>query len=266
MADSVHIREHDAALHICYGDPRDAAIEAMHVRVIRHLRARGFVIHPDRDVPKLIRNGHHIGGKGDLRVYLECWGRRISIEFYQELVTQNANGGRYDFDKRQKMPYLIGKQYELERTKLAAALGLSLELETRGRGMPFIEKSRRDLCAFQGRDMYARIKDYNARCADGTLLQDGDTVYWRDERDGRLRRGQAWHNINNMWWVLLPCGDVRNVPAFLLAHRDHIELKPGRWFPSERRVKRLHALKQSAVEAENYERAAELRDVLRVAA
>ena len=44
-------------------------------------------------------------------------------------------------------------------------------------------------------------------------MRNGETKYFRDW-SGYLLRGKVYHNINNMWWVLLADGKVRNVACF----------------------------------------------------
>lgn len=51
---------------------------------------------------------------------------------------------------------------------------------------------------------------------DRKVIRNGDLKYYRDDCTGYLYRGKAYHNINNMWWILQPCGTVRNVAAFEL--------------------------------------------------
>ena len=53
----------------------------------------------------------------------------------------------------------------------------------------------------------------NGTDRDGNILRNGETKYFRD-RSGYLLRGKVYHNINNMWWVLLADGKVRNVACF----------------------------------------------------
>ena len=66
-----------------------------------------------------------------------------------------------------------------------------------------------------------------------------------------------------MWWVMLPGGDVENEGATFLRTSKPAILQ-GRQFSTARMLKRLNAEKQKAVSAEDYERAAKLRDVIKV--
>jgi hypothetical protein len=63
---------------------------------------------------------------GKLSAACEAGTNSCSIEFYQDVVYVNRNGGRFDFDKLQKMPYLIRKKYE------GAMAALTTHLTSRG--------------------------------------------------------------------------------------------------------------------------------------
>lgn len=57
--------------------------------------------------------------KGDLHGELRLSGRHIEFAMWQELHNvSNRNGGRYDFDKEQRMPYLLRLQMEASRRRL----------------------------------------------------------------------------------------------------------------------------------------------------
>ena len=57
------------------------------------------------------------------------------------------------------------------------------------------------------------VSEYNAKDKDGKRLRNGQIKYFRDRR-GRLQRGTIYHNINNMWWVVLNKFEFTNVAAF----------------------------------------------------
>jgi hypothetical protein len=263
--------EHDASLNLHLAvEPYKQRIAHARDEVLDHLRSRGFVIGL---CPKTLRDytslsqDHHRGVKGHLHVRLSLAGCQLELKFFQELVKENRHGGEFDFQQRSKMPYLVGKQYELERGKIAALmhrLGLpELRLDVLLKGIDYIRHRRAELEAFQGAGFYdpKRQQDYNRRSASGTLLSDGDRVTFRDEFTGRQWVGIAYANINSMWWVLLPGGVVRNIGCnrLLMATGD---AWPGRTFPQARVEARLRTALRSAVAQQRFERAAVLRDVI----
>jgi hypothetical protein len=262
--------EHDAGLSIWFDHVSDPVVTKTRDGIVRHLRRRAFVIRLDQRTGKhypTLRTFHHLGAKSLLQCSLDLNGRCIELRFWQEVANvSNPNGGRYDFDRRARMPYLIGKACDLEIAKLRAYLaakGIDTDRPAHLKGLALIEQERRELCDFQRRDMYAApLPSYNSCAASGSLLADGDAVAFR-EWDGRLWLGTAYHNINNMWWVLLPGGIVRNLASFQLWPRAEQPIKAGRSFDRERLLRRLESLKQEAVKAERFERAAVLRDVMK---
>jgi len=263
-------REHDTTLSLWLEEPEDPAIVEVRNRWVRQLRARGFHVQPDRETRErypALKKHHHEGWKGHLQFKLRLAGRSLELTFFQDLVHTNPNGGQYDFGKRGKMPYLMGKLYELERHKLVelmAAHGYTFIPDIRRRGIDFVEHERAELADFQGQHFYTRKWErYNITSAAGRELTDGDVVYFRDY-GGRMLRGIAYRNINNMWWVLLPCGSVHNRAAFELWHREDItrDLR-GRQIPVKHAEETLRRRLADAVKAEEFERAALIRDALR---
>ena len=69
---------------------------AMHSVMLRLRHQRGWRILSDKNVPRSIRHGYFRGRKGDLELRIQLCGRSLSLEFYQNLVIENRNGGEYD--------------------------------------------------------------------------------------------------------------------------------------------------------------------------
>jgi hypothetical protein len=88
-------------------------------RLLEVLRERGFAVSRD---PRHEKNFPSLSGfhrlaaaktpHGLIEVACEATPIGCGFEFFQEVVTVNRNGGRYDFDKLEKMPYLIRKKFE----------------------------------------------------------------------------------------------------------------------------------------------------------
>lgn len=56
---------------------------------------------------------------------------------------------------------------------------------------------------------------YNSKDQDGKQLFCGQIKYYRDHK-GYLARGKIYHNINNMWWMILNKQQIQNVADFEL--------------------------------------------------
>lgn len=270
--------EVDTTLLLWLKHADDPLMQCYQRRVLAHLRKRGFRVQHDREIKRrypALGPDHHEGRKGALEVKVERSGRCLELSFFQNVVFENPHGGRYDFARLAKMPYLVRKRYELERDLLAQALAdiAPFVKDTKLSGAALIQARRESLNTFQRRDMYASPPEpYNA-C--GAMIADGDTVYFR--HNGRLLRGVAFHNINNMWWVLLPCCRVRNIASFNLMHRTDVAedalCSTGRWFDAgtrerrmrERRLRRRLDAAVAGGSAEQTEQAARSRGSLRAA-
>jgi len=262
-------REHDTHIGIWYESPDDPEVVATYGAVIRHLRDIGFKVGPDPLIKKRypsLSAKSRLGFHGHLRVTIEQRGRVVELKFYQELVTVNPNGGRYDFDRRAKMPYLIRLRYDhtvLSLQRMLAERGMPMQREPAPlRGRARIEQQRAEWVRSHGPKMYGQpIPAYNAGSADGVNLIDGQAVWFRG-RDGRLRHGEAWHSANNIWMVLVAGGVVECLGSFeLYASRPLTPIK-GRWFEPATVRGRLVDAKAKAIASEQFERAAAIRDAL----
>lgn len=195
---------------------------------MRFLGSIGFYVGEDKEIKRLypiLNDSHRAGRYVNLKFKAEWHQNIFYIRFYQDVQHENPNGGYYDFDKLEKMPYLIRKQYELTESKLMdyfAGKGFPVDYqENRMHGKAYIinayirschhpQKARFKLEEVDGQ---TPENGQNAKDRDGEILRNGEVKYFRDW-GGYLCRGVVYHNINNMWWVLLPCGDVRNKACF----------------------------------------------------
>jgi len=258
-------------------------------RLMAVLAEAGFTIARD---PKIERD-HKILGKyhregrrstpaGDLWLSAEVYPTGIKVEFFQEVVTENRNGGRYDFDRQAKMPYLIRKAFE------AALRRARIHLVDRG----FVEdvkidspvpdplayfnaswdgewEKRRGTHRFRrGADGWpdeSEIGSYgNNLDRDKVKLEHGAVRYFRTYR-GHLLRGRVYGGINGRWMVIYGPGlrDHTHLSSWELFLCDPRRV-PRRLHPAGQ--KRLQSALNKAVEAEDYERAIVLRNTLKRAA
>ena len=270
MIEQPSFSEHDTKLAVWLADPKDPLVRKIRDDVVRLLRSLGWRVQLDPHTKKhypCISKDHHHAQRGDLQAKLRVSGRVFDIEFFQDVVHENKNGGQYDFDRRKKMPYLIGLQYEAAVRKVAACiegLGLpALKRDVKLKGQALVDQRRSELLAFQGPKFYDDDKypSYNCTGADKAMLRDGQRVWLVAEWGpvGRWQAGIAYRNINNMWWVLLPGDVVRNEADFRL-HSTPPANPRGRHFSIEYRVNAIERLKAKAVKAEKFELAARLRD------
>jgi hypothetical protein len=90
--------------------------------------------------------------------------------------------------------------------------------------MPFGRQSVMDkidsLAEFQGPsyryEIYKDRMGSNAVDRDGKVIKNGQVKYFRHYWSGRLMRGEAIYNINNMWWVVMNETSATNIAAYEL--------------------------------------------------
>jgi hypothetical protein len=263
--------------------------------VVRHFRDRGFIITVDPHAKKnypAIAQYYHLGKKGILEVHTQMSGRHIEINFFQNINVENKNGGRYDSDKFEKMPYLIKKQFIIEASKVidmlfsrfgyswkqklnyATDIGTTTEQIVRmTRG---ISPSREPLKHFNERWEAGRFKrdetgwptdreyDYGSdKDREGIALRNGMFRYLRDRR-GYLKRGIIYTNMNKMWQLIFG-------PAFHDSTWVHCSelftLQAGdsrrRHFPDHLRLEKMQQEMARAVKDQRFEKAAILRDLIK---
>jgi hypothetical protein len=235
------------------------------------------VKHYGGDVARWSAESKRDCAKGDLKAHLDISGRCIKLEMWQNVTpSENRNGGQYDFNKEGRMPYVL--RLEMERTRrrirdylcnVFAAYTFKTQEKKLGahpggaEATEWVEQQYRDSWHFKG-DWSGYIEknpsmQHNRGSADGRQLEHMQTVWFADWQ-GRICRGTAMYNINNMWWVVVGRYEVRNLASFELyaAAPDNLRVRRN----ADRRRKRLEAELACAVKVMKFERAAQLRDIL----
>ncbi|WP_046868810.1 hypothetical protein [Microvirga massiliensis] len=94
-------------------------------RLNGRLRQASFTVGRDETIHRNhrpISKYHTAGRHGDLQFVAEVYPVGCRFEFYQTLVSEHPNGGRYDFRKFRLMPYLVRKRFELTLRQLRELL------------------------------------------------------------------------------------------------------------------------------------------------
>lgn len=205
-------------------------------KIFSLLNSLGFEIQTDQEVLKKYSTlvaTHWEGCKGDLLFKSRIYPAGFELEFYQEVNTKNRNGGYYDFDKYEMMPYLVKCEFNIIRKKIKELL------DQEG----FVDESEPDFkyaydnvmhrikscCHYkEGKELPEyEIPSYNAKDKNDKQIYNGQVKYFRG-RKGRLMRGTVYHNINNMWWVILNDKEFTNEAAFHLFDLEDEEDKSRR--------------------------------------
>jgi hypothetical protein len=267
----IKIRLHDTTIGIQQDDPNDPSFRTeIYGGLICAMRKRGWSVRED---PHIKRNysslnpNHRLAAKGPLRASVETMGRSAEIKIWSvNAVQENRNGRRFDFDKLDRMPFLDQKRFHLESTRLTDWLKERCEATvTHGRekGLTADQRIAKNYAAswHSDKELGRPIcrSDGNRKSADGTLIEHGQIV-WFAGYDGRIRRGQAFYNINNMWWVKVSRNELRNIACFELFTQAPEDLRRKR--NERRRRQRLEALLTDAVRRSDYLRAGELQRIL----
>lgn len=265
-ARTVNIHLNDTHIGISQDDANDPSFRRdIFMKLVAHMRKRGWTVSPDPTVLrryKSISRNCKVARKGHLKAHVEICGRSCEVTFWSDAARRdNPHGQRYDFDKFDRMPYLDQKRFLLERQKILDWLTAQCRATITRPVSRRSHKTALDYIAAQYAESWHSDKalgrpvckyDYNARAADGGAVTHGCTVWFRGQ-DGRWRRGQAFYNINNMWWVVENRFRWTNLACFELYLRQPANLREKRNDRSRRRA--LERELKHALQASDYLRA-----------
>lgn len=197
-------------------------------RILNMLTDNGFEISNDKSAAKVIRKDYFVGQKGELKFKAIRYPRGFEITFYQDVSHENPNGGFYDFEKLDKMPYLIRLQYMKYMKKIVQLITSNYDVKdaTKKKYKMAEDKIKADYATSRNHpqtDMNFTLSDLdgqttddcNALDRDKKIIHNGDIKYFRSW-DGRIYRGKVYYNTGNMWWVITNKYEIKNLASFEL--------------------------------------------------
>lgn len=220
---------------------------------------------------------HRYCRKGDLQGFLDLSGRCIKFEMWQDVANgDNPNGGRYDFDKERRMPYLLWLEMERTRRRIRDYLcnvfsGYEFNDRLRDGRHPargpgaltaveWVEQDIRSSGHFNEELGHAPISmKCNAQSADGGVITHGARVY-AVGHDDRIVVGTAYYDLNSSWWVVTG----KYGASCVQASKIYLE-SPGNLRTKRNQRKRRTCLERElskAVKAMDFQRAQVIKDIL----
>lgn len=186
-------------------------------QILHMLEAEGFMMLKDPEVSrqfKLISKNYWYGKRGELEFTARKYPNGFEIEFFQNVIFDNPNGGRYDFDKLAKMPHLIRLQYMVYMRKIIEKLKTLTEVKetTVPRAKNAVDKIKIDLVYnwrlfsdmnFDLTTMNHEPESYYGKDRDGKIIHNGDLKYFRQRRNGYISRGRVYYRANMQWWAVI---------------------------------------------------------------
>jgi hypothetical protein len=196
------------------------------------MRDRGFQIGRDSRIEKdykCLTKDHWYGRKRDLEFKAERYRAGFALKFYQNINFENRHGGEYDFEKYEKMPYMIKLLFRNEVRYIKEFLE-SLGCEDNSKPvfkyatdkvkyhlLDLWNHPQKTMEEFELLDLDGQTCEgsYNHTDRDKKVIYNGQIKYFR-HWNGRLMRGKVYHNINNMWGVILNAYEYTNIANFEL--------------------------------------------------
>lgn len=244
--------------------------------IIRFLRKRGWKITENpsyKEHYNRLSKYHKIGFKKDLALLMEIKPKGIKVEIgnVKNLWTGIAQSfwddptdDRYtqltyleniavNMEIRRLIDFCVSKGFGLEKTddeysaeeQIIRKLKINTHIHGKVESLNDIRKSiTEDSYDFR----------HNSNDANKKKIICGEIKWFYDEyRTKRLMRGVVWHNINNMWWVILPCGTLRNEASFRLFDYDP-SLPRRKKLTKEAQENKLKELASSYLKSGNFKR------------
>ena len=235
------------------------------IKVLNYLKRRGFTI----KTPKYyIKNNHgkakhKVAYRNNVVITLELMTWQIAIEYGDiknlwkdwEFNFWNLTDGRST-----QLTYLESKKIELEVNKILNFLGDYENHDIKRTAQEeIIFKKLENKHTHPGVDSIEKLCEYvnnkednnNYFDADKKRIICGNIKYFYDYHKGkRLCCGIAYHNINNMWWVVTPDGNKRNIASFELF--DYEGQPRRKELTKEQKINRLESELKKYESKKNY--------------
>lgn len=209
------------------------SVEKLYLNICNYFKRRGFDVVRDEEAFNnypTISKGYKYGIKNGLEFNSKPTSAGFTFEFYQNINFENKNGGKYDFNKYEKMPYRIKLTYRNEMFKLADFLktkNVEVIIKYPLSDIEKIIKSNQDNTHIHGQNIKCledigvymasesgrHNRENNSKDANKKQITCGETKYFYDYYNKKLSRGIVYHHINNMWWVLVN-GKSYNISSF----------------------------------------------------
>ena len=240
------------------------------IPVIRFLGRRGWKVTLCPETKKrysCLSKYTRIAQKGELHARIEIRGRHLEVEIWQDLYNRSrTDSGRWEFDKRNRMPYLLGKRCDLEIQKLVAFLqektGYPVENKNPilGNADRAIQHSILTSGHYKPELGHASFSmECNRTSADKQTLKHGQTV-WTTDRKGRVIRGKAFYSLNSQWMIRLSHDNFTYKSAGELWVSPPPDLRQKRNEEVRRCV--LEGLLSNAVDRMDFQRADQIKNLL----
>lgn len=260
---------HDSSLSVVVAEEADS--RPLLIALCRYLKsACRFTVTKDHRIErdyKSLSKTHRYGNHGYLECEIEYYPRGVKIEFFQNVVYENPHGGRYDFGKREKMPYLIGLRFTWAIRKLVAWLSTRGYVDcTRSNNSPNPDplawfnrgwdgeyERKRGIHRFSRREDgwpdESELNHWSRTDGSGCVLNHGQTKFILVK--GRAMRCVVYGGINGMWACVYGPGPRDWSPEAAKSIFDKFPGR-GRIFSDATRKKKAESRLEAAVKERKF--------------
>lgn len=255
--------------------------------VIRFLKKRGWTIGINQSYKehfKVLSKYHKIGFKGEVALLMEINHDSINIQFGNKKnlwtgIAQSFWEKDQSYDKRYTpLTYLEEKAVEIEIFKAKnfcskwckpektdderSAVEYILHKESVNKHIHGGAKSLEEIAQYMEKKYQDDYQSkYNLVDKNKKLIYCGEIKHFVDYETKRVLKGIVYHNINNMWWVLLPANVKRNIACFDLFDWDPRFAKK-RVFANNHQVKVLTEITEIALKNRDFQKVSKISLVI----
>ncbi|MFN3802617.1 hypothetical protein [Belliella pelovolcani] len=254
--------------------------------IIRFLRKRGWKITENPSYKEhfnSISKYHKIGFKGEVTLLMEITPISIKIEFGNKKNLSDSRAQIFwqkedAFERYHQLTYLQEKAVEIEIFKTKSycqkwcelekcdnelsAIEFILDKESRNTHIHGGAKSLDEIALYMESEYAEEYQSkHNLRDKNKNLIYCGETKFFIDYRTKRVFKGIVYHNINNMWWVLLPDGVLRNIACFELFDWNPAYANK-RVLGDHHQIKLLDSITEKALKDRDYKKVSKISSVI----
>ena len=239
------------------------------------LRDKGAFVRIDKGTKERYKCLSQYNGYGSwerLEFSTEIYTTGLKFEFFQNSTkSENKNGGKFDFDKYKKFPYLLKLRLKLAIKTLIEALLPICESTITFTDDPKISADRilkrRSECGRNVKtldDIQSSMCEYDfaynhSKDRDKKEIKCGEIKYFYDY-DGYIHRGLVYHNSNSMWWVIENKLTLRSISSFNLFDRTDEPIR--RELEVKEKIEKLIDERNRQIKAENFIRCNAIQKII----
>ncbi len=282
MSNEMKVILSDATVNVWLNSVDEVFLKKVMVSVAAMLRRKGWNIWVPYNEHQDGKNGkafdrrwaerYRKGVKNGLEVQLYISGCHLECQMWENVndhSADNSNGGKYIFDKENKMPYLLKVLTNLTKKHVYEHLEKHYEAKPgkvfkvcnfkRKKALDSVFESIKSSCHYKLELGHAEITGNNDKSSDKLKIEHGMNVYFTDWH-GRILKGVAYYDLNQNWYVVTGKWDYSVVSCFdiFVSKPENLRVKRNERIAR----KRLEGELSKSIKKMDFDRAKTIKNIL----